>query len=116
MNTETIILTLVSILLGPGVVTAIVQWVFRRLDARRDRDHERAVASSPAIRRLELEIYRQALFQHTDSRIQHEYQLQAGKTYLTLGGNGPGHVRYQQLTDDYRRRLDTDDWDYTPRH
>lgn len=68
------------------------------------------------IRRLELEIYRQSLFLPTTSRMQHEHQLDAGKAYTELGGNGPGHVRCQQLEDDYRHRLDTDDWNYRPHH
>jgi len=48
--------------------------------------------------------------------MQHEHQLDAGKAYTELGGNGPGHVRCQQLEDDYRHRLDTDDWNYRPHH
>ena len=32
-----------------------------------------------------------------------------------MGGNGTGHIRLEQLEDDYRRRLEADDWDYTDR-
>ena len=46
------------------------------------------------------------------SRMQHEHQLDAGKAYTEHGGNGAGHVRYQQLADDYRQRLNSDDWNY----
>ena len=45
------------------------------------------------------------------SRMQHEHQLDAGKAYTEHGGNGTGHVRYQQLADD-RQRLNSDDWNY----
>lgn len=49
--------------------------------------------------------------------MQHEHQLDAaGKAYVERGGNGAGHARYQQLNDDYRYRLKTDEWDYQPHH
>lgn len=112
MNTQQLILTGIGILLGPGVATVIVQRLFRKYDQRQNDHLEQAIAASPTIRRLELEIQRQALFQPTLSRIQHEHQLDAGRAYTRLVGNGPGHVRYEQLFDDYRRRLETDDWTY----
>ncbi|WP_239659210.1 hypothetical protein [Alloscardovia omnicolens] len=78
---------------------------------------KQAIAESATIRRLELEIYRQSLFLPTTSRMQHEHQLDAaGKAYVERGGNGAGHARYQQLNDDYRYRLKTDEWDYQPHH
>lgn len=99
-------------LLGPGVVAVIVQWALSKRDQRRERQLERFVEQSPAIRRLELELYRQTLFQATGSRSQHECQLDAGREYTRLGGNGPGHIRYQRLADDYRQRLEAGDWNY----
>ncbi len=111
MSTETI-LTLACSLLGPGVVAVMVQWALSKRDQRRERRIERLIEQSPAIKRLELELYRQTLFQTTGSRAQHECQLDAGREYTRLGGNGPGHIRYQRLADDYRQRLNSDDWNY----
>ncbi len=105
---------LLSAVISSGAVTTLVTWLLRRIDQRRDM--ERAIAESATIRRLELEIYRQSLFLPTTSRMQHEHQLDAGKAYVERGGNGAGHARYQQLNDDYRQRLKTDDWNYQPRH
>lgn len=96
--------------IGSGAVTSLTSWLLRRIDRHRDLEH--VIESSPTIRRLELEIYRQSLFQSTGSRGQHECQLDAGRQYTRLGGNGPGHIRYRQLAEDYRRRLDADDWIY----
>ena len=39
-----------------------------------------------------------------------------GKQYIDDGGNGPGHIRYEQLVDDYRRRMEENDWDYSPQN
>ena len=44
--------------------------------------------------------------------MQHEHQLDAGKAYTEHGSNGAGHVRYQQLADDYQQRLNSNDWNY----
>ncbi|NMM93493.1 hypothetical protein [Bifidobacterium oedipodis] len=109
MNAHPIIL-IVCAVIGSGAVTSLVSWLLRRLDQRRDM--ERAIADSPTIRRLELEIYRQSLFQSTTNRMQHEHQLDAGREYTRLGGNGPGRIRLRQLEDDYRQRLDTNHWNY----
>ena len=98
------------ILIVCAVITSFVSWLLRRIDQRKDL--EQAIETSPTIQRLELEIYRQSLFLPTMSRMQHEHQLDAGKAYTKHGGNGAGHVRYQQLADDYRRRLETDNWNY----
>lgn len=111
--TITVIVTIASSIIGSGAFTACVSWLIRRLDARRD--IEASIAESPTIRRLELEIYRQTLFLPTLDRTQHEHQLEVGRQYVSLGGNGCGHVRVAQLEDDYRRRLETDDWTY-PQH
>ena len=109
IGTHPLILIICAVI-GIGAITTLVSWLLRRLDQRRDL--ERAIEASPTIRRLELEIYRQSLFLPTMSRMQHEHQLDAGKAYTEHGGNGAGHVRYQQLADDYRRRLNNDDWNY----
>lgn len=109
MSTHPLVPILCAVI-GSGAVTSIVSWLLRKLDQRRDL--ERVIEASPTIRRLELEIYRQSLFLPTGSRMQHEHQLDAGKAYTERGGNGAGHVRYQQLADDYRRRLNSDDWNY----
>lgn len=112
-TTHPLILVLCAVI-GSGAVTSLVSWLLRRIGQRRNL--EQAIAESAAIRRLELEIYRQSLFLPTTSRMRHEHQLDAGKAYMERGGNGPGHVRCQQLEDDYRHRLDTDDWNYRPHH
>lgn len=108
----TIIVTLITGVIGSSAMTAFVQWLIRRYDEHHGKGLERVIATSPTIRRLELEIYRQTLFLPTSNRVQHEHQLEVGKTYIDLGGNGVGHARYEQLEADYRRRLDTDDWTY----
>ncbi|TPF95269.1 hypothetical protein [Bifidobacterium sp. UTBIF-78] len=111
-TTQPLVLVVCAVI-GSGAVTSLVSWLLRRIDQRRNL--EQAIAESATIRRLELEIYRQSLFLPTTSRMQHEHQLDAGKAYTDRGGNGPGHVRVQQLEDDYRHRLNTDDWNY-PSH
>jgi uncharacterized membrane-anchored protein YhcB (DUF1043 family) len=61
---------------------------------------------------IHLSILRSQLFAQTTSREHEEAQLEAGKLYLSKGGNGSGHIRYQQLCEDYQRRLNDDDWVY----
>lgn len=73
---------------------------------------EEAISESPTIRDIQLELDRQTLFEPTRSRTQHEHQLDVGQAYLKLGGNGRGHVRLEQLKEDYKSRLELDDWDY----
>lgn len=109
IGTHPLILILCAFI-GSGAIASLVSWLLRRIDQRKDLEH--AIEASPAIRRLELEIYRQSLFLPTMSRMQHEHQLDAGKAYTEHGGNGAVHVRYQQLADDYRQRLNSDDWNY----
>ncbi|MCH9275683.1 hypothetical protein JS533_005265 [Bifidobacterium amazonense] len=104
------LILIVCTVIGSGAATTFVTWLLSRLDSRKDM--EQAIAESTTIRRLELEIYRQSLFLPTMSRMQHEHQLDAGRAYVERGGNGAGHARYEQLNDDYRRRLETDDWIY----
>lgn len=109
----TIITAIICAILGPGVMAVFVQWLLSKRDRKQSMELEKTLESSPNIKRLELEIYRQTLFLPTHSRMQHENQLDAGREYMRLGGNGPGHIRCQQLADEYKQRLETDDWDYS---
>lgn len=102
--------TIVCSIIGSGALTTLVSWLLHRYDTRHDLDE--ALARSSTIRRLELELYRQTLFLPTGDRATHEHQLEAGRHYLALGGNGSGHARYDSLYRDYERRLDSDDWTY----
>lgn len=58
---------------------------------------------------------RHAIMQDPHDRLTHEHQLEAGREYLRSGGNGIGHVRYEQLLADYEWRMQHSDWDYTHR-
>ncbi|KAB8289293.1 hypothetical protein DSM100688_0373 [Bifidobacterium ramosum] len=84
----------------------------RDLQAKLDRDYERLEASERDRRALRLDVLRIELFNHTRSRTQHERQLEAGKEYIALGGNGHGHARYEALHRDYLRREAECDWTY----
>lgn len=75
--------------------------------AERLRAHE---AEAHAHRLLAL---RQAMMAESHDRIEHEHQLDAGREYLASGGNGIGHMRYDQLEASYEWRLAHGDWDYT---
>ena len=107
----TLITTILVAILGSGALTTLTSWLLHRAD-RRD-DLERALAESPTIRRLELELYRQTLFLDTTNRAEHEHQLEVGAEYLALGGNGAGHARFTLLEEDYKRRLAANDWNYS---
>ena len=74
-TTHPLMLVLCAVI-GSGAVTSLVSWLLRRIGQRRNL--EQAIAESAAIRRLELEIYRQSLFLPTTSRMRHEHQLDAG--------------------------------------
>lgn len=107
----TLLTTIIVAVLGSGALTTLTSWLLHRAD-RRD-DLERALAESPTIRRLELELYRQTLFMDTTNRAEQEHQLEVGKEYLKLGGNGAGHARFTLLEDDYKHRLKTGNWNYS---
>lgn len=107
------ITTLTGTLLGGGILVPVVQHMLKRQDQSARRMMEDAIGDSPTIRRLELEIYRQTLFRDPSSRVEAEHQLDVGRQYLELGGNGAGHLRLEQLEAAYSRRLKTGDWDYT---
>ena len=59
---------------------------------------------------------RQCIFANPHDRNAQESILQSGEQYLKLGGNGVGHIRLTQVREDYAKRLEFDDWDYTPGH
>lgn len=75
--------------------------------AERLRAHE---AEAHSHRLLDL---RQAMMAEPHDRIEHEHKLEAGREYLASGGNGIGHMRYDQLEACYEWRLAHGDWDYT---
>ena len=108
--TVALAVTLVSSVIGSSALTSFVQWLLGRLDKRNGL--EKAIAESPTIKSIELELYRQTLFAKPKSRAEHEHQLDVGDAYLKLGGNGAVHARLGQLKADYQRRLVSDDWAY----
>lgn len=83
---------------------------------RFDADNKRLDSQSEQLKSIKLIVLRQCLFASPHDRNAHESALEYGKEYIDEGGNGPGHIRYNQLSDDYRRRLEADDWDYSPCH
>lgn len=94
----------------------------RGITAKLDRDWERMQQQDEWNRRHDEEMranrlvsLRQCLFVHPRDRNAHESALESGREYVRLGGNGSGHIRLEQLEDDYRRRLEADDWDYSGR-
>ena len=94
----------------------------RGITAKLDRDWERMQQQDKWNRRHDEEMranrlvsLRQCLFAHPRDRNAHESALESGREYVRLGGNGTGHIRLEQLEDDYRRRLEADDWDYSER-
>lgn len=97
--------------------------VIRDVQDKLDRDYRRfdkadqdRLEIREDMRQLQLNQLRAELFSHTRSRTQHERQLEAGREYLELGGNGLGHARFDWLTHDYEQRLADCDWDYTRTH
>lgn len=107
------ITTLTGTLFGGGILVPVVQHMLKKQDQSTRRMMEDAIGDSPTIRRLELEIYRQTLFRDPTSRVEAEHQLDVGRQYIQLGGNGAGHLRLAQLEAAYSSRLKTGDWDYT---
>lgn len=79
---------------------------------RFERDGIRMDAQDEQLRAIRLIVLRQCLFSSPRDRNAHESALEYGDEYVRLGGNGPGHIRFEQLKDDYRRRLEANDWDY----
>ena len=94
----------------------------RDITAKLDRDWERMNEQDAWNRKHDEEMrqnrlvsLRQCLFAHPRDRNAHESALESGREYIAMGGNGTGHIRLEQLEDDYRRRLEADDWDYSER-
>ena len=94
----------------------------RDINAKLDRDWERMERQDEwnhrhdeEMRQNRLVSLRQCLFAHPRDRNAHESALESGREYIAMGGNGTGHIRLEQLEDDYRRRLEDDDWDYSER-
>lgn len=83
--------------------------------ARMERQDEWNARHDEEMRQNRLVSLRQCLFAHPRDRNAHESALESGREYVRLGGNGSGHIRLEQLEDDYRRRLETGDWDYSER-
>lgn len=94
----------------------------RDINTKLDRDWERMQRQDEWNRKHDEEMkanrlvsLRQCLFAHPRDRNAHESALESGREYVRLGGNGSGHIRLEQLEDDYRRRLEACDWDYSDR-
>ena len=94
----------------------------RDINAKLDRDWERMERQDEwnhrhdeEMRQNRLVSLRQCLFAHPRDRNAHESALESGREYIAMGGNGTGHIRLEQLEDDYRRRLEDDDWDDSER-
>lgn len=107
-----IIATVVAAVIGSGAAQTAVSWALGRAGGREQDRVEQAIEHSPTIREIQLELDRQTLFAEPKSRAEHEHQLDVGAAYIRLGGNGAGHLRLEQLQQDYERRLQTDDWTY----
>ena len=86
--------------------------LMRDVRGKLDRDWERFDRLDRELRAARLDLLRVELFAHTSDRTQHERQLEAGKEYLDMGGNGYGHARYEALKQDYVRRETEHDWTY----
>lgn len=104
--------TVFAAFLGSGAVQTVTAWFLRNRDTTDAERLEKAIEDSPTIRGIQLELDRQTLFAEPRSRTEHEHQLDVGEAYLKLGGNGAGHIRLEQVRQDYERRLKSDDWDY----
>ncbi len=83
-----------------------------KLSAQISENTNRLCTLSDDLREHELVTLRQLLFQRAKSRGEQEHQLEIGKRYIKLGGNGAGHLRLDELQADYARRLRDDDWIY----
>lgn len=104
--------TVAAAVIGSGAMSSAANWLFARLGRHEDDMVEEAIERSPTIREIQLELDRQTLFSDPHSQAEHEHQLDVGESYLKLGGNGAGHIRLEQLREDYERRLKDDDWGY----
>lgn len=107
-----IIATVVATVISSGAAQTAVSWALGRAGGREQDRVEQAIEHSPTIREIQLELDRQTLFAEPKSRAEHEHQLDVGAAYIRLGGNGAGHLRLEQLQQDYERRLQNNDWTY----
>ncbi|KFI66552.1 hypothetical protein [Bifidobacterium magnum] len=122
--TSTDIVSIVVAVVGCDALWKAVQWVLERRSrtVKREEMHElveQIGRNTKSLHELQSDLkeheiltLRQLLFKRPHSRAQQEHMLEAGKRYLQVGGNGAGKLRYRQLTDDYKRRLSDDDWQY----
>lgn len=107
--------TIAAAIIGSGATQSITAWAIRHFGKHEEARVEKAIEHSPTIREIQLELDRQTLFAEPRSRTEQEHQLDVGEAYVRLGGNGAGHIRLDQLKEDYERRLQTGDWDYGSR-
>ena len=135
---EESIVTLLSAILGSSALGGIGGWMAQKLKRYRhmvtsddlkpleeklDNDYthftdidEHLEALDQSMNEIMLINLRQCLFSNPHDRNAQESILQSGEQYLKLGGNGVGHIRLNQVREDYAKRLEYDDWDYTPGH
>ena len=135
---EESVVTLLSAILGSSALGGIGGWMAQKLKRHRqmvtsddlkpiedklDKDYNRFAdidehleALDQSTNEIMLINLRQCLFANPRDRNAHESILQSGEQYLRLGGNGVGHIRLNQVREDYAKRLEYDDWDYTPGH
>ena len=138
MLREESIVTLLSAILGSSALGGIGGWMAQKLKRYRhmvtsddlkpieeklDKDYkhfndidEHLETLDRSTNEIMLINLRQCLFANPHDRNAHESILQSGEQYLQLGGNGVGHIRLNQVREDYAKRLECDDWDYTPGH
>lgn len=131
MSEEAIVTIIVAVLGSQGLWAAIqafwnrkkhavstqeVDRLLQPLQEKLDHDYQRMEGFETTLTQIQQAVYRQCLMASPRDRNAHESALEYGERYLQIGGNGPGHVRYEQLVDDYRRRLESNDWDYSTRH
>lgn len=107
-----LIATVAAAVIGSGAAQTVVSWALGRAGGEERDRVEQAIEASPTIREIQLELDRQTLFAEPRSRAEHEHQLDVGMAYLKLGGNGAGHLRLEQLQQDYEHRLQTGNWTY----
>lgn len=55
---------------------------------------------------------REAMMHDPHDRLSHEHMLLAGREYIESGGNGVGKTRYEELKQDFDRRVKEHDWTY----
>ena len=135
---EESIVTLLSAILGSSALGGIGGWMAQKLKRHRhmvtsddlkpieeklDKDYTHFTDIDKHIDTLDrgmneimLINLRQCIFANPRDRNAQESILQSGEQYLKLGGNGVGKIRLNQVREDYAKRLECDDWDYTPGH